>query len=216
MEDVLENLYVTPQKKFFISFHFGLICNVTDSCTDHSHGSTEPTSSVPVTHTFGLHEMAVTRSLLSIGRPSPRPLIWLAACGDGPWCEMKQVKRDHNSLFSGFIAVFFPHPSFLCVLGWRKVLTLYFLCFSVSMDLWTPRGQHVIHCKWKWKWKARIQKLNWLKPLPLTLTLVLKMKMCWCKYVAGLEPLGCFLSGQRVFQMLVKNACDSNSFGECV
>lgn len=99
MEDVLENLYVIPQKKFFISFHFGLICNVTDSCTDHSHGSTEPTSSVPVTHTFGLHEMAVTRSLLSIGRPSPRPLIWLAACGDGPWCEMKQVKRDHNSLF---------------------------------------------------------------------------------------------------------------------
>lgn len=88
------------------------ICSLTDSCTDHLHGRIEPASSALMTHTFGLYEMPVTRSLLSIGWPFLRPLIWLAAYGAGPPCSMKQWKRT------------FPH--FLVLLLFSFSIRLYF------------------------------------------------------------------------------------------
>lgn len=106
------------------------MCSVTDSCTDHSHGRIEPTSSAPLTHTFGLHEMPVTRSLLSIGQPFLRPLIWLAACGAGPLCSMKQWKRTFPCFW---FCCCFCSPSIFTLCLWleKSTHTLFSLFFCI-------------------------------------------------------------------------------------
>lgn len=148
----------TTIKFFIFSFWSLKIYSVTDSCTGHSHGSMEP---VPMTHTFGLHEIPVTRSLLSIGWPSLRPLIWLAACGDGPWCLMKQWKGTTFPFF--WFCCCFLSPSIFTLCFWLEkstgtIFSLYIRIHPLppSMDVWSPWGQHVIHCVWQLKLKVII------------------------------------------------------------